>query len=108
MIWTLLVTILIETIVVFLYGVINRKPVGLLLVTSGLVNLLTQTILWFWLNFFHRFYIPALLIAEFLIWLVESIWMRKFSNGRLNHHSAAVLSLYMNTASFGIGLFLPI
>jgi hypothetical protein len=105
---SLAVTILIEGIVVILFCTIKKKPVGSLLLASILVNLLTQSILWLWLGIFHPFYIPALLIAEFLIWLIESLLLQKLSSGRLDPRGAAMLSFWMNASSFSIGVFLPI
>jgi hypothetical protein len=107
-IWTLLATILIEGIVVLIYCAIQKKPAGLLFVASLPINLITQAILWLWLRISYPFYIPALLIAEILIWLVESLLLQKLSSGRLNRRDAAILSFYMNAASFSIGVFLPI
>lgn len=107
MIRTLLVTILIEGSVVLLFCAIKKKTVGSILLASFVVNLFTQTILWVWLGIFHRFYISALLIAEIFVWLIEGLLMGKLSNGKLNYQAAFGLSLYMNLASFGIGLFLP-
>ena len=108
MIPTLLVTLLIEGIVVLAYSTLRRKPAGSLQFASFTVNVFTQVILWLALGVFFRYYLIALLTAEGLIWLVESLLMLRFSKGQLNLKSAVVLSFCMNSASFGLGWFLPV
>jgi hypothetical protein len=105
---TLPLTILVEGIVVLAYSHFRKKSAGLLLFGSVVVNLFTQAALWIALEFFYRNYTVALLTVEFFIWLVESLLMFRLSRRQLEYKSAVVLSFCMNTASFGIGWFLPI
>ena len=92
----------------FVYSVIRQKPAGHLLQASLVVNVLTQVILWIALKIFFRYYLTALIVAEILIWLVESILIYRLSKGQLSPSHAVILSLSMNLASFGIGWFLPV
>ena len=108
MIWALFVTILIEGIVVAAYSLLRRKPTGLLLLASVVINMVTQIILWIVLGIFFQYYVTALFTAEIFIWLVESVLLRWLSNGHMNLKSAIKLSFCMNAASFGAGWFLPI
>lgn len=50
----------------------------------------------------------TLLIAEFLIWIVESLMLYAVPANQLALKSAIFLSLKMNLMSFALGLFLPI
>ena len=108
MIVTLPVTILIEGLVVYVYAAWSRKPVGRLLLASFFANLMTQPILWFSLVIFFRHYMAALIIAEVLIWLAESLLMRRLSGIRLDWKITLVLSFCMNAASAGFGFWLPV
>lgn len=105
---TLPVTILIEGIVVLAQALFRKKPAGLLLFASVVVNLLTQSFLWVVLGLFYRHYTAALLAAEFFIWPLESFLMLRLANGQLDLKGAIALSFCMNAASFGVGWFLPV
>ena len=108
MILTLLVTLLVEGAVVLIYSALRRRSAGDLLQVSFIVNVFTQVILWITLRIFFRYYLTALIVAEILIWLVESILIYRLSMGQLSPSHAVILSLWMNLASFGIGWFLPV
>jgi hypothetical protein len=105
---TLPVTILIEGIVVLAYCLHRKEPAGVLLFASAVVNLFTQAFLWVLLGLLYRHYTAALLAAELFIWLVESLLIFRLAKGQLELKSAVVLSFCMNTASFGVGWFLPV
>jgi hypothetical protein len=105
---TLLVTIIIEGIVVSAYAIWRGKPLGPILLTSILVNILTQSLLWTVLNLFFRHYGATLWIAEFLIWAIEGLCLYGFRFNRLTVREAIWLSLSMNLASFGLGWLLPV
>jgi hypothetical protein len=107
-IYTLLITLLIEGMVVLVYSAIRRRPAGDLLQVSFIINIFTQTNLWVALRIFFRYYLIALIVAEVLIWLVESVLIHRLSRGQLSLSNAGFLSLCMNLASFGIGWFLPL
>ena len=108
MIYTLLITLLIEGMVVLVYSAIRRRPAGDLLQVSFIINIFTQITLWVALRIFFRYYLIALIVAEVLIWLVESVLIHRLSRESLSLSNAVFLSLYMNLASFGIGWFLPV
>lgn len=108
MIVTLLVTIVIEGVVVFIYSIWYAKPLRPILLTSLIANLLTQSLLWIVLNLFFQHYLVILCFAEILIWMIESFLLYRFPANKLRLMDAALLSLFMNLMSFATGLFLPI
>jgi hypothetical protein len=69
---TLLITIIIESAVVVGYSLWRKKPVRPILYTSLCINIITQSLLWIFLNLFFRRYLIALLVGEALIWAIES------------------------------------
>jgi hypothetical protein len=99
---------MIEGIVAIGYSVWRHKPLASILFTCGVGNLITQSFLWIVLSFFFRHYLVALLAAEVLIWLAESILLHCVRANRLGFAESAFLSLVMNLSSFGLGWFLPI
>jgi len=105
---TLLVTIVIEGVVVFIYSTWYAKPLRPILITGLIANLLTQSLLWIVLNLFFQHYLVILCFAEILIWMIESYWLYRFPANQLRLPDAALLSLFMNLMSFATGLFLPI
>ena len=105
---TLLFTVVIEGAVVIVYSLWKKKPGKPLLVTTIGGNLLTQSLLWVGLNLFFRHYLAALLIAEILIWIIETILLYVIRLNHLNLKEASLLSLAMNGLSFTLGWFLPI
>ena len=90
MIGTFLITIIIEGAVVLGYSLWKKKPVRPILFTSICGNLVTQSLLWIGLNLFFRSYLVALLIAEILIWILESIFLYssspQSSEAHRSHH----------------------
>ena len=108
MIVTLFITILVEGAIVIGYSIWRRKPLGPILFTSILANLITQSLLWVGLNLFFRYYLIALLAAEIFIWMVESVLLYYVPANRLRFTDAILLSLSMNLTSFMLGWFLPI
>jgi hypothetical protein len=107
-IFTLLVTLLVEGAVCLGYSIWRKKPVRPVLLTSLLANLVTQSLLWVALNLFFQHYVVTLFIAEILIWLMESVFLFGLRMNRLSMREALLLSLMMNASSFGLGLFLPV
>ena len=108
MILTVVVTMLVEGIVVAGYGTWRKKPLGPLLATSMIANLITQSMLWMVLSLFFQYYLFSLLIAEACIWMLESFMLYGISANQLRLKEAVFLSLAMNLASFSVGWFLPI
>ncbi|HKY54341.1 MAG TPA: hypothetical protein VJM08_08555 [Anaerolineales bacterium] len=108
MILTLLFTIVLEAAVVLGYSVWHKKPVTPILITSVIANLITQSFLWVVLTLFFRHYLIALLVAEIIIWLIESYLLYRLPKNLLRFQEAIFLSLSMNLTSLVIGWFLPI
>jgi hypothetical protein len=103
---TPVITILVEGAIVIGYSIGHKKPLGPILITSIVANLVTQSFLWIVLNLFFQHYLIALLVAEVLIWAVESILLYFIPANRLRFAEAVYLSLLMNLASFALGWFL--
>ena len=108
MIVTLAITIVIESIVSAGYALWRKKPLIHLLLSSIIVNLFTQSILWFTLSTFPRHYLTTLLIAEICIMGIEGIILYLYRYNQLKPGEALALSLVMNLASFTLGWFLPV
>jgi hypothetical protein len=108
LILTLFVTLLLEGAVVSGYCVWRKKPLQPLLFSSICINLFTQSLLWIVLSLFFRQYLITLIIAEFLIWMGESVLFYSIRGNRLHFKTAPLLSFAMNLASFGVGWFLPV
>jgi hypothetical protein len=79
-----------------------------ILLTSIFANLATQSLLWTVVNIFFQHYLIALLIAEAVIWILESSTLHYVRRNQLTLREAAALSLVMNVASFAAGWFLPV
>jgi hypothetical protein len=105
---TLFITLIVEEVVVIVYCTWRRRPLRPLLFTSIFANLITQILLWIVLNVFFRHYLTTLVIAEILIWIMESILLYSIPANRLRFTGALLLSLNMNLASFALGWFLPL
>jgi hypothetical protein len=105
---TLFLTILVEGIVARWYAIWRGKPLGPLLFTSFVANLITQSLLWIGLNLFFQHYFSTLLIGEFFIWMIESVLLYYVPANRLLFTEALFLSLTMNLVSFALGWFLPV
>ena len=108
MIGTLFITIIAEGAVVTGYAIWRQKPLQPNLGTSVCINLITQSLLWVALSLFFQHYLIALLIAELLIWMMESVLLYTLPANRLRFSEAIFLSLSMNLASFALGWFLPV
>lgn len=108
MIYSLPVTIIIEGVVALAYSIWRKKPLGPILITSIFANLITQYLLWFVLNLFFQHYLISLVIAEILIWIIESAMLYYIPANQLRLQEATFFGLLMNLASFTIGWFLPV
>jgi hypothetical protein len=102
------ITIIIEGVVGIAYSTWRKKPLGPILVTSIFANLITQSLLWVVLNLFFQHYLISLVVTEILIWTIESAMLYYVDANKLLLQEATLLSLLMNFASFGLGLFLPV
>jgi len=105
---SLVSTIIAEGVVATGYSIWRSKPVRPILFTSICANLITQSLLWVVLSVFFRYYLGALLLAEVLIWMIESAVLYAIPANRLRFSAALLLSLGMNLASFALGWFLPV
>lgn len=108
MILTLFITIILEGIVALVYCVWLQKPARPILITTIGLNLFTQSLLWIALNLFFGDYLFVLLIAEILIWLIESVLLYSVRANQLRFRDAVLLSLSMNLASFALGWILSV
>jgi len=107
LILSLSITILIEGLIALGFSLWRQKPVRPILFTSICANLITQSLLWMVLTIFFRHYLPALIVTELLIWIIESVLFYAVPANRLRLKDALILSLGMNLLSFGVGWFLP-
>ncbi len=108
MIATVGITVLAEGIAAVIYSFWCRKPVGPILGTSVLGNLLTQSLLWIVLTFSFRYYLLTLALTEIAIWGIESLLFFIIPANQLNRREAALLSLGLNGISLALGWFLPV
>lgn len=99
---------LIESIVVIGYSHRREKPIGPILIASISGNLLTQSLLWVTLNLFFQNYLLTLLVAEILIWIIETILLYSIRANQLSFKEASFLSFGMNVSSFAVGWLLPV
>ena len=104
MIYTLTLTIIVEGTIGCGYSLWRKKPVVPILITSIIANLITQSLLWILLNLFFDHYLVTLLIAEILIWLIESILLYAIPANRLRFTEAVLLSLSIESGEFCAGM----
>jgi hypothetical protein len=107
-IFTLLTTVLVESIVVIVYSLWRNKPLTPILLTSFIGNIITQSILWIILLYFFRDYLIALVFAELIVWGLESLILHVVPANKLSSKEAILLSLGMNFASLALGWWLPV
>jgi hypothetical protein len=105
---TLLITIGIEGTVCTGYALRYKKPLGALLLSCLVVNLVTQPILWIVLNAFFQHYLPALFATEIAVLGIEAVLLYLIPFNKLRWRDALILSVTMNLASFIAGWFLPV
>jgi hypothetical protein len=105
---TLFITVIIEGMIVSGYSLWRRKPLGPILLTSIVANLITQSLLWMGLSVFFRNYLFVLFTAEFLIWSIESFLLSYVPANKLRLGEAIRLAFLMNLASFALGWLLPV
>jgi hypothetical protein len=105
---TLLITVLLEGAVAIVYSLWRKKPVLPILLTSVFGNLVTQSILWIVLTLSFHHYLITLVLAEILVWGIESLLLYRIRANQLKLDEAALLSLGMNGISLAIGWLLPV
>lgn len=99
---------MIEGVVALVYCIWRQKPVWPVLVTTIVLNLGTQSLLWIALTLLFRNYLFVLLSAEILIWFIESVLLYSVRANGLNFREAVLLGLSMNLVSFAFGWILPV
>jgi hypothetical protein len=105
---TLFITFIIESVFIIGFAFWGKKPIKSILFTSICGNLITQSLLWIVLNLFFQYYLVTLLIAEILIWVIETVLLYAITVNQLSFKEATFLSLGMNALSFAVGWFLPV
>lgn len=107
MVFTLLLTLIVESTILALLAYLTNRPIGSWLRTCLVMNVITQGFLWIVLSEFWFVYLPALAVAEVAIWGIESMMLFARPSNRLTLSQAAWISLVVNGASLSIGWFLP-
>ena len=79
-----------------------------MLLTLTAANIVTQCFLWLVLSVFFNSYWIALLTTEILIVLAEALAFVMVKSNRCGYREALILSLLLNSFSFGAGLFMPV
>ena len=104
------VTIVIEGLIVLVYGTARGLRIWHWLAYAALINLVTQPVLWNLMRLLPADmpYFPALAVGESLVWVVEAVLLRLLGGGHLTLRKALHLSLAMNVVSCGVGLLLPV
>lgn len=106
--FSFLITLGCESVVSLAFAQWQNKPLKSLLLSGLLANLVTQPFLWVWLAVFYRMYWVALLTGEALIFLGEAMLLKLIPANHLSWRAALLLSLLMNSLSFGVGVFLAV
>jgi hypothetical protein len=102
-------TIFIELMLAAAYALRKKRPLLQAITLFLLANVITQFALWAALNTFNEGNAFLLTIGlEIIIWAVESLIIYLPQREEMQYKEAALLSLVLNLASFGIGLLLPI
>jgi hypothetical protein len=108
LILTVLVTLIVESTIAAVYALWRRKPLLAILCTSVGGNLITQAFLWLILHVFFSQYLVALFVAEIMIWMFEGLLLYFVPINQMQITQAMLLSFLMNSASLGLGWFLPL
>ena len=103
-------TLVIEGLIVLVYGTARGLRIWHWLAYAALINLVTQPVLWNLMRLLPADmpYFPALAVGESLVWVVEAVPLRLLGGGHLTLRKALHLSVAMNVVSCGVGLLLPV
>jgi len=102
------ITVLLEVFLAAGYALWRKRPVFPLVVVVVAINVFTQIGLWGVLENLRSGNALAFTLAlEAGIWLVEALLLYFTGRKAVGFKEAALLSLLLNAASFGIGLALP-
>ena len=102
------VTITVEAILGLVYAVIRNRSKLTTITMVILANMITVLPFWAVTSFISGdYHILFIIIAEILIWFVESVILYLTQRKTIRFWEAALLSLLLNGVSTLIGLFLP-
>jgi hypothetical protein len=105
----LLTTVIVEVLLGLGYALWRKRPLVTLLTTILLLNLATQPALWMTIRALDsRYSWIAISFAEGIVWLVEAVGLFLVQRKSVKFTEMLLLSLVLNLASFGVGLFLAI
>jgi hypothetical protein len=105
----LIPTLIVELTLGVVYVFWRKHPRVLFLTVVLLINLITQPALWLTVSGFSgRYPILIVLFAEAIVWLVEAGGIFLALRKRIGFGEAILVSLVLNAASFGSGLFVPL
>lgn len=104
----LFATVLVESLLGTVYVLLRKGPKVVFLTTLLLLNLSTQPGLWLTVHALDSLFpFWIILPAEVCVWLVEALGLFLVQRRAIRFGEAALVSLVLNLASFGIGLLLP-
>lgn len=105
---TLVTTLAVELVLGVLYTAWRKRSAVLVLTVILLINLLTQPALWVTVSGLGgKYSFLGVFFAELVVWLVEAGGLFLAQRKTIRLGEALLVSLVLNAASFGIGLFLP-
>jgi hypothetical protein len=104
----ILITVIIEAILGLLYAVIRNRSKLTTITMVILANMITILPFWAVASFMSGdYHVLFIIIAELLIWFVESVILYLTQRKTIRFWEAVLLSLILNGISTLIGLFLP-
>jgi hypothetical protein len=102
------ITVTVEAILGLLYAVIRNRSKLTTITMVILANMITVLPLWAVASFISGdFHVLLIIIAEIIIWFVESVILYLTQRKTIRFWEAALLSLTLNGISTLIGIFLP-
>ncbi len=106
---TLPITVVIEGVVALIYAHVQKRLRFTLLTLVALVNLITQPFVWFFVMArMERGFSLGLIILELIIVGVEAALLFAVQRKTRAFKECLILSLWLNVASFIVGLLLPV
>lgn len=110
--YTFIFTLALESILALIYLRYLKIPNMKILKGVLLANIFTQPVfvllytdLW---EVSRLFMVTSLIILELIVWLVEAVIVHRAQERQLSFKNILVLTFFLNAASFGLGLLLPI
>ncbi|MGB9672828.1 MAG: hypothetical protein ACPL3P_01700 [Anaerolineales bacterium] len=108
MLLTYCLTVTIELPILFFISHKWNLSAGLLFCTCMVVNLITQSLLWFSIGFFSASYWYGFILLEMIVFMVESLLYYFVFQSKIQYKQAFWMSLTANGVSFLIGLMMPL